>query len=125
MEKKGRRSRRWHLYQRYTCFTQKSAAVFIWVQASVDNPFDPCIDDHFGTREARLVRHINHTAPGADSVQRRLDDGVLLGVERSDTVPVYNQMSDIVTVGQACGRTVVSSCQDAFVAHDHRANVGA
>ena len=69
--------------------------------------------------------YINHTAPGADAVQRCLDDGVLLGVERPHTVPVYNQMADIVTVGQASRGTVVSCCQDAFVAHDHRANVRA
>ena len=67
--------------------------------------------------------YIDHTASGANTMERCLDDGILLCVERPHTVPVYHQMSDIVTVRQARRRTIIPSCQNAFVANDHRANV--
>jgi hypothetical protein len=46
-------------------------------------------------------------------------------VERTHTVVVYHQMAHIITVGQTSRRAVVASGQNAPVAHNHRANMGA
>ena len=69
--------------------------------------------------------HIAHAAVGADAVQRGLDDGVLLGVERAHAVVVDEQMAHIVAVGQAGGRAVVAGGEDAAAADDYRADMGA
>ena len=104
---------------------QKTAAIFVRVAANVNDPFYPGIDNHLGTGNAGLVGHIDHAARSAYTVKRSLDYGVLFGVERTQAVAVYDQMSDIVAVGQTGWRSVVARCQYAPVADNYSAYMGA
>ena len=109
-----------HLYKGYARLLQEETTVLIRVIAYVYNPFYTSIDDHLGTGDAGLVCHVDHAARSTHPVERSLNDCVLFGVERTQAVAVYDQMADIVAMGQTGWRTVVPRCQNAAVADDHR-----
>ena len=90
--------RRRHLDKGYARLPQKAAAVLVRVGAGVYHPFNACVNDHLGAGEARLVGYIDHAAGRADAVERSLNNGVLLSVERTNAVAVYHQMPNIVAV---------------------------
>ena len=116
--------RRGHLDKRNARLLQEKTTVLVRVSADVNDSFYSRIYNHLGTGDARLVGHIDHAASGAHAVERCLDDGVLFSVKGTQAVAVYDQVPDIVTVGQTGWRTVVARCQDASVADDYSAYVG-
>jgi len=108
-----------------TGLPQKAPTVLIRVVPGIHHPFDTGVDDHLGAGETRLVGHTDHAAVRADAVQRGLNDGVLLGVEREYAMAVDDQMAYIVAVGQAGGRAVVAGGENTSAADDHRTHMGA
>ena len=103
---------------------KKAAAVLVRVGAGVYHPFNSCINDHLGAGDARLVGYVDHAAGRADAMERCLNDGILLSVERTHAVAVNDQMPDIVTVGQAGGGAVVAGRQNASIADNYCAHMG-
>ena len=63
--------------------------------------------------------YIDHAACRADAVERSLNDGILLSVERTHAVAVNDQMPDVIAVGQTGGRAIVAGRQNTSVADDH------
>ena len=97
---------------------EECPAVLVRIVAGVDDAARPGVDQHLGTGQAWLMGDIGSGAFGSDAVKRSLDERVLLGVQRADTVPVDEQMADVVAVGQAGRRAVVAGGQDAPVTHE-------
>lgn len=114
-----------HLHKGNSRLPKKAATVLVRVPADVYNPFYPGIDDHLGAGNAWLVGYVDHAACRAYTVKRGLDDGVLFGVERAHAVAVNDQMADVIAVRQAGWRAIVAGSQNASVADDCRANMGA
>ena len=118
--------RRWEeLHQRHAGLAQEGARLRIGVVAGVDHAQDAGVDDHLGAVEAGLMGDVDRAAVDRHAVQRGLDDGVLLGVQRAHAVVVHDQTADVRAVGQAHGRAVVAGGQDALVLDDDRADGGA
>ena len=102
---------------------QKAAAVFVRIWTGVNHPLDSSIYDHLGASDAWLMRYKDLAAGCTNAVQSCLNDGVLLSVQRTQAVAVYDQMPDVIAVGQTGGGAVIAGRQNALVADDYRANM--
>ena len=84
-------------------FGEKLAAVIVEIAARIDHALDACVDEHLGAGQTGLVGNVGGCAFAADTVQRRLDDGILLGVEGSHAMTIRDQMAYLVAMGQTGG----------------------
>ncbi len=104
-------------------FGEEGAAVLVRVVAGVDHPPHARVDEHLGAGDAGLVGDVGAGPLGAHAMQRGLDDGVLLGVQRAHAVAVDHQVADIIAVGRSDRRAVVAGGENAPVAHQHGPDV--
>ena len=92
---------------------------------AVHDARNACIDKRFRAVDTRKMRHVARRAFGGDSVQRGLDDGIRLRVDRADAMPVHHEVTDLVAVTLSLGRAVEACGEDALVGDKHTADEGA
>jgi hypothetical protein len=95
---------------------QKFQCCAVGIALPVDDFSHPGVDHHLGAEYAGLVSAVKGGSLDADAVQRRLNDGVLLGVHRPAQLVVRAALhvlacaADEVAVVQAGGSAVVAAC---------------
>ncbi len=116
-------------YYFYSCLLQKVQRCAIRIALLVDDFDNAGIDHHLGAEDAGLVGAVKRCPFDADAVQRRLDDGVLLGVHRpaqlvagagGHAIPCA---AHVVAVIQARRSAVVAGAENAFVLDKERTNL--
>lgn len=103
------------------------------VVTAVDDLLEPGVDDQFGAREARRDGDVDRSARDGTAVERRLTDGVLLGVGAQTFIevgsafgrPVAARTAAVEAVFDASGSTVVTGRENMVVLHDHRPDIAA
>ena len=68
-------------FERDVRFVQHLHSQFVRVARCVPDFGDAAVDEHFRADEARLMRAVDFGPGEGNAVHRRLDDGVLLGVQ--------------------------------------------
>ena len=69
------------------CDSQIFHGVFVGIVTGVDHAHQPRVDNHLGASMARLMSRVNRAAFERNTVQRGLQDRVLLRVQRAHTMP--------------------------------------
>ena len=95
------------------------------VGIGIHQPRNTRIDQHFGAVQTGEMRHVTVSSLGSLAEDRCLDDGIDLGMHRTDAMSIHHQVADVVTVLQPCRLTVVTGCDDVLLAHQHGSNHGA
>ena len=108
----------------YSRLPQKFQCSAVGIALPVDDFSHPGVDHHLGAEYAGLVSAVKDGSLDADAVQRRLNDGVLLGVHRPAQLvvraggDVLACAADQVAVVQAGGSAVVAGGKNALVLHE-------
>lgn len=87
------------------------------IRDAVNDACNPRIDQCFGAIDAWRVGHVAGGSIRGDAVQRSLNDGVCLGVDRARTVTVHHEVADFIANVLPSRRSVESADQDAFIRH--------
>ena len=98
----------------------------------VDHPDDSCVDEQARADDARAVGDVHRRAKDGHAHARRLDERVLLGVDRvadlrpragRDVQLAAQALPPLLAGKDALGRAVVARGQDPLVPHDDRADL--
>ena len=100
---------------------KKSKSSIVWIALVVHHTGDLGVDQHLGAQDAGLVCAVEGGSFYAHTVKGSLDYGVLLGVNGPTELVAsaaghsFAGTSGLVAVLEACGRAVVSCCQQPLV----------
>lgn len=61
---------------------------------------------------------------GGDAMQCSLDDGIRLGVNGTDAMPVHDEMTDFIAMLLPGRRAIKARRENAFFQHQHTADKG-
>ena len=106
----------WQVDNLYIGLAQEIQGIFIQAIGNrVDKPGDAGIDQGLGAVQAGEVGHITCAAAGGNAMQGGLDNGIGLGVDGAHTMPIDQQVPDLITVGLAGGGAIEAGGQDALL----------
>src|SRR5699024_5060384 len=120
------------LLQFYAALQEHLAGELVRVALAVDHAGNAGIDDHLRADDAGLVRAVERGVLNGHAQLRRLDDGVLLGVDgvaklvpraRGDALLFAHALAALNAGADARGRAVVAGGEYALVFDDHRADL--
>lgn len=114
----------------YSCFGTQPISQLIRVLTHIDNPAHAGVDQHFRTQHTRAVCTVNGGPFRAHTMQGRLDNCVLFGVNAAAKLMSFArlhplrlpQTTHITTVSQSGRRTVVARCQYMPVLYENSAD---
>ena len=100
--------------------TQEIDGVFVGtIGNAIYDPGNAGVDQCLRALEAGQVSDITGRTFCRDSMQRRLDNGIRLGMDGADAMPIHKQVPGLVTVGLSRRRAIESCGQDALIEHQH------
>ena len=124
---------RWHrdIIHRYPRLSEEIPEGIISVFAKAHKAFYLGVDQHLGTEDAGGVGAVDGAAIKADTVERRLNDAILLGMDGAANL-VTGAGWDILRIPEAAqfeavfqsgGSAIVAGGQDMLIPHGHRTDM--
>ena len=91
---------------------------------TVDNTTNSCVDQYLGTVDAWKMGHVTDCAFGGDPMQRRLDDGICLGMNGPDAMSIHHEVTNLVAVVLPGGGAVEAGGENPFFQDEHTTDKG-